>query len=270
MVGTTTLFCRYAQLCAEVENCVANSRFVLQWMLHARLREARGEAGDCDGEGSDSEGESSVERPDIGGLEASGGRRAVATASAEDAGSSAAAARHQIHTALNALQAATTMAAVVEAVGAAVRPSLVGPGVDGGREDPQTHASPPPHARRYIGDYFSRLDEHGDWAGVPPRRQYAAWHAADEDPIQHAIRTRAHRPTVARRPSVGKKRQHTHVEAEDEGAAGAADTPVVVALGVKRKKRRGARLSKSEREARRNARGGAEQEALAEIDCAQV
>ena len=38
-------------------NCVANSRFVLQWMLHARLREARaGEGGGEDGGEGGAEG----------------------------------------------------------------------------------------------------------------------------------------------------------------------------------------------------------------------
>ena len=74
---------------------------------------------------------------------------------------------------------------------------------DGGREEPPPRAAsllpPPPHARSYLGDYFAWLDEHGDWAGVPPRGQYAAWHGwhdADDAPVKHG----AGRPTAARRP----------------------------------------------------------------------
>ena len=182
------------------------------------------------------------------------------------------------------------MADVAQAVGARVG-ALVG--AAGGREGPPpcTRGSPsssspppppppppPPHARRYLGDYFARLDEHSDWAGVPPRGQYAAWHAAGdalvEDGVTDGVTDGASRPTATpyhRRPPAralpraasdaspgvlppaSKKRPRSN-------AAGAVDAPPpqpLVAPGAKRKKSRGVRRSKAEREARREARGAA-------------
>ena len=240
---------RYAQLCAEVGNCVANSRFVLQWMLHARLREARGDGNG--GEEGDGDGDSAVAAP-----------------STEEAGSDAAAARRRIHAALEALEATTTMSDVALAVGANVGAEV--------REPP-----PPPHARRYLGDYFSRLDEHGDWAGVPPREQYAAWHDADvqDAPGKDAARWPQRRPPARALPRAvppavpplvprtSKKRPRSRATVGGAVAAGGAaavavggveaapSRPLVVPVpGAKRKKSRGVRLSKAQREARQEAR----------------
>ena len=282
--GATLAMCRrYAQLCAEVGNCVANSRFVLQWMLHARLREARGDgdAGDA-GDGGDGDGDGAVSAP-----------------STEESGSDAAAARRRINAALEALEAAATMADVAQAVGAELGAQVAAQvatqlEADGGREElpscapslppPPPPPPPPPHARRYLGNYFARLDEHGDWAGVPPRGQYAVWHDADDAPVKDGSR----RPTAARRPPAralpravphalpravlpptSKKRTRSYAAAGGArgaggaaaGGAGVVEAPPsqpLVAPGAKRKKSRGVRLSKAEREARRKARGVAE------------
>ena len=99
-------------------------------------------------------------------------------------------------------------------------------------EEPPPRAAsllpPPPHARSYLGDYFAWLDEHGDWAGVPPRGQYAAWHDADDAPVKHGARrpqgpyqTKAV-PHVLPRvvPPASKKRPRSYAAAGARGARG--------------------------------------------------
>jgi tRNA-dihydrouridine synthase len=181
--ATFALCRRYVQLAIDVENATSNTAFVLQWMLHARMRERR----------------------------ASAALWPTTTAAAD--------ANEPLLRMCDKLRAATSLAAVADAVD------------EGSYYQRQPRHEPLPDARRYLGNYFDLLHQHSDWAGVLPRREIALARV------------------VHYTPEPASERMHGSA-----AAATATDTDPDAPLRIKKRKSRGVRLSKSEREARREAR----------------
>lgn len=203
--ATVVLCRRYVRLAIDVENSAPNTAFVLQWMIHARLKERDAAVPSWPTDAT------------------------TATTATAVGATDANASLLQLCSMLRKLRAATGLAAVAHALD------------EGSYYHCRPRHEPPPDARRYLGNYFDLLHQHGDWAGVLPRKQIALARAAQR-----------HREQSQHRPERCKRTRHS--AADGTIRPGATEPEPSAPLGRKKRRSHGVRLSKSEREARREAR----------------
>jgi len=158
--ATLNLCSRYAKLAIQVENPPLNTAFVLQWMLHARLRERRLAV---------------AVQPQQQPAHQEGTARKVTVDSEGDCDSKNLNIKNiknvTVDSAVMALRGATTMLAIASAL------DLVG------FLDSSPRGTPAAPTHRYTPTYFQDLETISDWARAPSRAALNEAHAAEKAPL---------------------------------------------------------------------------------------
>ena len=152
--ATLYLCSRYAKLAIQVENPPLNTAFVLQWMLHARLRERRLAV---------------AVQPQQQPAHQEGTARKVTVDSA--VALCGATTKVTVDSAVMALCGATTMLAIASAL------DLIG------FLDSSPRGMPAAPTHRYTPTYFQDLETISDWARAPSRAALNEAHAAEKAPL---------------------------------------------------------------------------------------
>ena len=165
--ATLQMCTRYAKLAIQFENPPLNSAFVLQWMLHARLRERSPAVSQAGALPPQPAVVLSVQSHAPVQPEAAGTQPEAAGTQSEAAG----AGTLTIESVAAALRGASTMHAIASALDLT---SFLD-------EAPRGTPAAPTH--RYTPTYFTELDRMSDWARAPSRATLREAHAAVRAPL---------------------------------------------------------------------------------------